>query len=417
MSERRDAKLLERLRLPRWVVGCAVAVLVGGYGLLRWFWRYGSYPAGVPGLFDYRSATWGDGLLLPLLALCLGALIAGLPGVPKRWPTVVAAIVGAGAGGLVILSWVTDPAPSVNWTLPEPHRLNAAGVAHAVFLVSASGLFSGLWIELMRRLRHAGREQATASLRSPAAAGAVAATTGYAWLATVDSARAAGTAAGRGSLMALGLAALVLVLCLVWAARGALRAGVSSVVTGLLLAAVVVLFAEVHGDAGALVYWAIFGSLFAGLALASAPGHHGIVSVQELLAVPALFVGLTLAAVAVGEMRLRFALLAPLMVAAGGSALLRVICGRERWRDRSGLTVEYLGAAGISTSLLVACVFGLWQSEQGTAASITGGFLLTIVGAVLGGMFLPFFKADFEDLMRIEGDRAKRQLDGRPGPE
>jgi hypothetical protein len=32
-------------------------------------------------------------------------------------------------------------------------------------------------------------------------------------------------------------------------------------------------------------------------------------------------------------------------------------------------------------------------------------------------VFLPFFKADFEELMRVEGDQTKRQPDGRPGLE
>ena len=37
--------------------------------------------------------------------------------------------------------------------------------------------------------------------------------------------RAAGTAAGRGSLLALGFAALVLLVCLAWAGRGDELAG------------------------------------------------------------------------------------------------------------------------------------------------------------------------------------------------
>jgi hypothetical protein len=153
-----------KLRRARWPLAWAIAVLFGGYLPLLLFWHLGSYHAGVPGLFEYRSATWGDGLLLPLLAFCLGVLIVSLPGVGRRWPTVLAAIVGAGAGDLVILSWLTDPAHSVNWTMPRPHHLNAPGVWHAVFVVFASALFAGLWIEVLRRLRSASAGQVNAWL-------------------------------------------------------------------------------------------------------------------------------------------------------------------------------------------------------------------------------------------------------------
>jgi hypothetical protein len=334
-----------KLRRARWPLACAIAVLFGGYLPLLLFWHLGSYHTGVPGLFEYRSATWGDGLLLPLLAFCLGVLIVSLPGVGRRWPTVLAVIVGAGAGGLVILSWLTDPAHSVNWTMPRPHYLNAPGVWHAVFVVFASALFAGLWIEVLRRLRSASADQVNAWLCSVPAAGAVAGTAGYAWLATVDSARAAGTAAGRGSLVALGLAALLLAASLVWAGRGALRAGLSTALTGLLVATAVIMLADVQWRAGALVYWALLGSLTAGLALASASGRSGDVASHELVAVPALFVVITLLVVVRND-ELPVVLLVPI-AGVVGSLVLRVVCAGAGWRTRPGLGLEYLAAAGI----------------------------------------------------------------------
>jgi hypothetical protein len=77
----------------------------------------------------------------------------------------------------------------------------------------------------------------------------------------------------------------------------AVAGGVISVVTGLLLAAVVLLFADVRRCSGLLGADRL---CFAGLALASAPRYHGIVSVQGLLAGARLFLTLTLAVVAVG---------------------------------------------------------------------------------------------------------------------
>jgi len=395
-------------------VGCAVAVLVAGFGALLGFWLGGSHPPELPGLFEYPSATWGDGLLLPLLAFCLCRLIAGLPEAGGRRPTLLAGVVGAVAGGLVIVTWVTDPAPSLNWTMPEPHRLNLPGVWHAGFLVLASGLFAALWVELLRRLRHASRVQAGVALQSAAAAGAVAGTTGYAWLATADSGRFAGTAAGRGSLLALGLAALVLLACLAWAGRGALRTGGRTALIGLLLAIAFVLFAETHRHA--LVFLALAAAVGAGVALASAATRGRDLDPQELLAVPAAFAAITLLVVR-EDVDLWHVLVAP-FAAVICAALLRLLyAAAVPWSTLRRTALEYLAAAGISASLLAASLFGLWQQEHGARAYITGGFLLTIVGAVLGGVFLPFFKADFEQLMEVEGDEDRRQPDQRPSPE
>jgi hypothetical protein len=395
-----------------WPLGCAVALLFGGYLPLLAFWHYGSYPPGVPGLFDYRSATWGDGFLLPLLVFCLGVLITGLPKLPRSQPTILAASAGAVAGALVIVTWLADSSPVINWTMPRPHRLNAAGAWHAVFLVGASALFAGLWVELLRRLRSADPETARRRLGSAAAVGAVAGTAGYAWLATADSGRAGGTAAGRASLIALTAAALLLMACLIWAGRGALQAGVSTAITGSLTAAVVLMFAGIH-ERNALIYCAIIGAVGAGLCLASASGRDGSFS-QEMLAVPALFVGLVLLVV-VRNVELRFVVLVP-FVAVICSVLLRVVA-RRSGHARAGFSLEYLAAAGISASLLAAGVFGLWLNEQSKHAYITGGFLLTLVGAVLGGVFLPYFKSDYERLMRVEGDPTIRRSDNQPGSE
>ncbi len=48
-----------------------LAVFTFGFGALMLWWFSGSYPSGVPGLFDYRSATWGDGLFLPVFVAAL----------------------------------------------------------------------------------------------------------------------------------------------------------------------------------------------------------------------------------------------------------------------------------------------------------------------------------------------------------
>src|ERR1019366_5878110 len=121
-----------RARVRRPVLG-ALAVLLAGYLPLLSLWRFGHHPAGLPGLFFYRVATWGDGFLLPLLALFLGVLTERLASVPRSWLTWAAAAGGAAAGACLIFTWWADPHPLANWTLPRPHHFTLARLLHAVF--------------------------------------------------------------------------------------------------------------------------------------------------------------------------------------------------------------------------------------------------------------------------------------------
>jgi len=107
-----------------------------------------------------------------------------------------------------------------------------------------------------------------------------------------------------------------------------------------LVAVAVVMFAEIHAHADALVYWALTGSLGAGIAPASASGSGGSVSRQEMAAIPALFVGLTLLVV-VNNVQLFVVVLVP-FAAVLCSAVIRLICAHARGALRQ-LTLEYLG--------------------------------------------------------------------------
>jgi hypothetical protein len=406
---------MAKLRVAAW----PTVLFLFGYFALLLFWVLGTYPRDVTGLFAYRSATWGDGLLLPLLALCLGLLVNALPqpadGTPLvRWPTILAAVCGGAAGGAVIAAWLVDPTPSLNWTIPRPHTFNLAGEWHAGFLIAACALFAALWVEALRRLRSAESAAAQQVLGSLPAAGAFACTIGYAWLAIADSARA-GSNGGRGSLFALVLAALLLAALLGLAARGALKSGVSAAATGLLGAVAVVAFANMHGQANALLYTALVGAVGAGLALACKTDGANR-SPLELAGVAALFVALTLYAAAVRSDRISNVVLVP-VVALLGASVLRLLNSSRAQVPRRSFTPGYLAVSGISAALLAACVFGVWLSASGHHAYITGGFILTIIGAVLGGFFLQYFKEDFVALMQAEGDKSLRRPDGQPGPE
>ena len=382
----------------------AAAVLLSGWVPLQLMWANSERSDDVPGLFAFRSATWGDGLLLPVLAFCLIGWIGQLSQVPgRRWPALLAAAAGAGAGGALIDVWMTDPAPESNWTMPSPGHLNAAGIWHAVFLVIASALFAGLWVEVLCRLRRTEGVPPPAN-RNPwgsvRAAGAVGCTVGFAWLAGIDSARVAGTSSGVGSIAVLGVAAVVLVASLAWATRGRLVRAAGPLAAGAAIAGAAVAFSAVHGRADALVYCALVGALGAGFSLSWSARAGDDAAGQEAAGVCALFAAFTLL-VSVHGLGVLLTTLIPFAVLVL-SAVMRIACAPSPGRP---FNVACYGAAGaISASLDALCVFALWLHDHSGRGYITAGFVLTVVGLLLGGVFLPSFKKDFEALMEVEGD-------------
>ena len=396
-----------------WIpLASGLSVLTFGYVALLLFWTLGVRQTGLPGLFHYPDATWGDGLLLPVLALGLRFLIRGLDGIPRYWPTWIAYGLGAAAGGLLIFTWWADPHPSPNWTLPKPHHFTLAGQWHALFLILASGFFAGSWIELFRRIRASGQDKMVRVLASPMLAVAVGCTAGYAWLAASDSARAVNTASGIGSLVAIASSALALLACLTWAGHGSLTKVVRSIVAGMLLAAALVAFTDTYGRTGKfMLFVALAGALGAGVALAGAPGHGVRLINLETVAVPALFALLVL--LAAHTARLVVVIIDPIAAIVLSVGLRQLYSIRVRPRS-AWLSVSYLAGSGISACLLGAGTFGLWLSTQKANAYVTAGFLLTIIGAVLGGVFLPYYRTDYIKLMQLEGDPTIRQSGNRP---
>lgn len=396
-----------------WIpLASGLSVLTFGYVALLLFWTLGVRQAGLPGLFHYPDATWGDGLLLPVLGFCLWFLIGRLDRTQRYWPTWIAYGLGAAAGALLIFTWWADPHPSPNWTLPSPHHFTLAGRWHAGFLIVASGFFTGSWIELSRRIRASGQNKAARVLASPMTAGAVACTAGYAWLAASDSSRAANTASGLGSLVAIALSALALIACLTWAAHRSLAKVARIIVAGMLLAAALVVFTYTYGRTGPfMLFVALAGALGAGVALAGAPGHGVRLINLETVAVPALYALLVL--LAAHTARLVVVIVDPIAAIILSVGLRQLYSIKEQPR-RAWLSVNYLAGAGISACLLGAGTFGLWLSTQKANAYVTAGFLLTIIGAVLGGVFLPYYRTDYIKLMQLEGDPTIRQSDGRP---
>lgn len=142
----------------------AATVAVAGFGVLTAFWALQPSPAHLPGLFDFASATWGDGVALPLMAGSLAYAIRLLPA--ARHDAVlagVAGLLGAAIGVATQVSWLGADAPRLNWTLPRPHHFTAAGWYHAAFLVLMCAAAAALWVVALNR--------AARSPRLPARAG------------------------------------------------------------------------------------------------------------------------------------------------------------------------------------------------------------------------------------------------------
>src|SRR5258706_12394180 len=89
--------------------GLAALVFVCGFGALNLFWFLGSWPHDVLGLWDFRSATLGDGLLLPTAAAILVLGITNFqPATHERMVAGLCAAVGAAGGLLQQIAFVTD---------------------------------------------------------------------------------------------------------------------------------------------------------------------------------------------------------------------------------------------------------------------------------------------------------------------
>lgn len=165
-------------------------VLVSGFGAFCFFWAFGNWPGNVPGLWEYRSATIGDAVLLPLT---IGLLVAAGSGSPRTryrdmllWASAIfGTIIGAG----IQLAWLLDPSPQLNWGVPSPGHFNVAGIYHAVFFTAICGVLSGLTVRLLIRLRSL-RDTSPRELRrlleSPYAALLVACSAGFVGLVVLD---------------------------------------------------------------------------------------------------------------------------------------------------------------------------------------------------------------------------------------
>ncbi len=139
-----------------WATGAASTVLVAGFGALLTFRTLGSPHPGLPGLFDFASATWGDGLVLPLMTGFFAYAVRTLP--PARGDArfaARAALLGGALGVASQVAWLAADAPRPNWTLPRPHHFTAAGWYHAAFVALLCAAIAALVALALNRVTSA----------------------------------------------------------------------------------------------------------------------------------------------------------------------------------------------------------------------------------------------------------------------
>lgn len=135
----------------------AVLISLCGFGVMNVFWFTSSHDASLLGLYDFRAATIGDGLCLPVI-VGSSFFILFLQNLKKNHNRLVfnktshffggiAAIIAA----IVQISWLVSDSTKPNWTIPYAHYFTAAGWYHAFFFVfmffSITVLLTQLWIE------------------------------------------------------------------------------------------------------------------------------------------------------------------------------------------------------------------------------------------------------------------------------
>jgi hypothetical protein len=186
-------------------------MFAAGFGAMNLFWRFGTWRRDVPGLWDYRSATIGDGILLPIAAGLLVTAGDQLRPASGEMRAVSAATV-TGVLVAAVLQWVAlrDNNPQPNWTLPAPHTLNIAGWYHAALLVVASGFFAAFAMRVVwraRAYRAVSPESVEKLLASPGATVLIACLVGFVGLLLLDMYPIRGTETGvamiGGSLVGL----------------------------------------------------------------------------------------------------------------------------------------------------------------------------------------------------------------------
>jgi hypothetical protein len=168
------------------------------------------------GLYSYLSASIGDAICLPIIAGALTAARVTLPNAPgARAIGLLTASAAALATALTQASWLADPNPDLNWTLPAPHTFNAAGWYHAAFSVGLAAYLGYQLGALVVRVRAHGLNRGMLRAFAVAVAGGAS----FGVLLLLDNLPSLDRDASRSSILLLSGAGLVMAIAAIWVAR------------------------------------------------------------------------------------------------------------------------------------------------------------------------------------------------------
>lgn len=112
----------------------ALFIMVSGFGMMLFLWNTISYPKDLLGLFDYKAATWGDAICLPIMCFCLVAFIHynNDKGHTRKKIIYIITIIAIFLAILTQGSWLWSNTTKLNWSIPIHHHFNLAGWYHSV---------------------------------------------------------------------------------------------------------------------------------------------------------------------------------------------------------------------------------------------------------------------------------------------
>lgn len=255
----------------------AVGVAVLGFGALTVFSVFGLGAEGLPGLFTFRSATVGDGLLLPLLSYALVRASGGVIAFRRRAVAFTAVGIFL-AGAAIQAQWLLNPRPRANWTLPRPHYFNLPGWWHAVFFALVMAFLAGAAIAVVVRLRGEAPAVVESRIRSVGAVGTLTSVFGFMALVAVDNAATSRDVPGLLALH-LGASAVSAFVLLGFATRWRLLGRAAQLVVTALLPAGALAYAFPHDLRYDL--WIALVVVIAGLAGVFAAGALTAVTVAQ----------------------------------------------------------------------------------------------------------------------------------------
>jgi hypothetical protein len=145
----------------------ACTVFALGFFALNMFYFLGFGRTRLPGLYTFRAATIGDGILLPLFAYSLLQSV-DLGQLRKSWLQAGFAV-GGGILGVVVGAGIevydlSSPTAPLDWTFPAPHRYNLAGWYHTLFLIVAAGFYGAALALALVQLRGQARHNSAGAI-------------------------------------------------------------------------------------------------------------------------------------------------------------------------------------------------------------------------------------------------------------